>query len=78
LRVIWWITGPAESRLHFEWAEDGVGATGETRRHAGFGSHVVKRLIASELHGSGDMQFLAKGVLCIIEIPSSEVLLRNE
>ena len=77
LRVIWWITGPAFSRLHFEWAEDGVGAAAETRRHTGFGSHVVKRLIASELHGSGDMQFLAKGVLCIIEIPSSEALLHN-
>ena len=77
LRVIWWITGPACSRLHFEWAEDGVGAAAETRRHTGFGSHVVKRLIASELHGSGDMQFFAKGVLCIIEIPSSEALLHN-
>jgi hypothetical protein len=36
------------------------------------------RLIASELHGSGDMQFLAKGVLCIIEIPSGEALIQDE
>jgi two-component sensor histidine kinase len=72
LRVIWWMIGPASSRLHFEWAEDGVRAAAETGRHAGFGSHVLKRLIASELHGSGDMQFLANGVLCIIEIPSGE------
>jgi len=78
LRVIWWIGGPAGERLHFEWAEDGARATAETRRHAGFGAHVVKRLIASELHGSGDMQFSAKGVLCIIEIPSSEALLHDE
>jgi two-component system CheB/CheR fusion protein len=78
LRVIWWFTGPASSRLHFEWAEDGVLMAAEARGNPGFGSQVIKRMIASELHGSGDMLFLKKGVLCIIEIPSSEALLQNE
>jgi two-component system, chemotaxis family, CheB/CheR fusion protein len=78
LRVIWWITGPANSRLHFEWAEDGVRAAAEVLRNPGFGSHVVKRMIARELHGSGDMLFLAEGLLCIIEIPTGEALLQNE
>jgi two-component sensor histidine kinase len=78
LSVMWWVTGPAGSRLHFEWAEDGLQAGAEARRNPGFGSQVVKRLIASELHGSGDMLFLAKGVLCIIEIPTGEALLENE
>jgi hypothetical protein len=72
------LIGPASSRLPFEWAEDGVRAAAETGRHAGFGSHVLKRLIASELHDRGDMQFLAKGVLCIIEIPSGEALIQDE
>jgi hypothetical protein len=35
-------------------------------------------LIASELHCSGDMQFSANGVLCIIEIPSGEALIHDE
>jgi two-component system, chemotaxis family, CheB/CheR fusion protein len=78
LRVIWWITGPGNSRLHFEWAEDGVRAAAEVLRNPGFGSHVVKRMIARELHGSGDMLFLAEGLLCIIEIPTGEALLQNE
>jgi two-component system CheB/CheR fusion protein len=78
LRVIWWFSGPASSRLHFEWSEDGVRMTSAARRRPGFGTQVLKRLMASELHGSGDMQFLAKGVLCIIEIPSSETLLQDE
>jgi two-component system, chemotaxis family, CheB/CheR fusion protein len=78
LRVIWWIADPASSRLHFEWAEDGVQVAAEARRNPGFGSHVVKRLIASELQGRGDMLFLAKGIMCIIEIPSCEGLLKNE
>jgi two-component system, chemotaxis family, CheB/CheR fusion protein len=78
LRVIWWFTGPASSVLHFEWAEDGVRIAARARRHPGFGSQVVKRLIASELNGSGEMLFLDKGVTCIIEIPSSEALLQND
>jgi two-component sensor histidine kinase len=78
LRVIWWFTGPAGSVLHFEWAEDGVRMATAVRRHPGFGSQVVKRLIASELHGSGDMLFLNEGVTCTIEIPSSEALLPND
>jgi len=49
--------GPASSRLHFEWAEDGVRAAAETGRHAGFGSHVLKRLIAGELHGPETCNF---------------------
>jgi two-component sensor histidine kinase len=77
LRVVWWITGPVNSRLHFEWAEDRKAAA-EPRRKPGYGSHVVKHLIASELHGIGEMLFSATGVRCIIEIPSSEALLQND
>jgi two-component sensor histidine kinase len=44
----------------------------------GFGSQVVKRLIASELHGDGEMLFLSEGVLCTIECPADEALLEYE
>jgi two-component sensor histidine kinase len=77
LQVRWWFTGPANSKLHIEWSEDGVRMEPAARRD-GFGSRVVKHLIASELHGSGDMVFLTGGVLCIIEFPSSEALQNNE
>jgi two-component sensor histidine kinase len=77
LRVVWWITGPVNSRLHFEWAEDRKAAA-EARRKSGYGSHVIKHLIARELQGSGDMLFSGTGVLCIIEIPSSEALFQND
>jgi two-component sensor histidine kinase len=78
LRVLWWLTAPASSRLHIVWSEDGVRMASEARRNPGFGSLVVKRLIASELHGRGDMLFLTRGVLCTIEIPSSEAMLKND
>jgi two-component system CheB/CheR fusion protein len=75
LRVLWWFTGSENSRLHFVWSEDGVQMASAARRNPGFGSQVVKRLIARELCGRGDMLFLTKGVLCTIDIPSREALL---
>jgi two-component sensor histidine kinase len=78
LRVIWWFTGPENSLLHIEWSEEGVEMASAAPRFAGFGTRVVKRLISRELHGSGDMLFLTKGILCIMEIPSGEALLQNE
>jgi two-component sensor histidine kinase len=49
-----------------------------TGKKPGFGSQVVKRLIARELHGEGEMLFLSEGVLCTVEFPASEALLQNE
>jgi len=79
LRVIWWFIGAAAgSRLHFEWSEKGVRMAAAARYSAGFGSQVVKRLVASELHGDGELLLLKEGVLCSIELPSGEVLFKNE
>ena len=78
LRVIWWFSGPADSRLHLEWGESGVRMPLATGKKPGFGSQVVKRLIASELHGEGNMLFLSEGVLCTIEFPASGALIRYE
>ena len=75
LRVVWWFKGSAHPRLHFEWAEKGVHMGAMQSRSPGFGSQVVKRLIARELHGDGRMVFLPGGVVCTIEIPSAEALL---
>jgi two-component sensor histidine kinase len=78
LRVLWWLTGFGNSQLHFEWVEEDVRIAADARRNPGFGSQVVKRLIASELRGKGDMKFSSKGLLCTIEIPSGQGLLKNE
>jgi two-component sensor histidine kinase len=78
LRVVWWFSGLEDSRLHLEWGEDGVRMPLATGKKPGFGSQVVKRLIASELHGEGDMLFLREGVLCTVEFPTSEALLPYE
>ena len=79
LCVVWWFTGLAGSRLHFEWAESGVRMAPPSRRkNPGFGSRVVTRLIATELRGEGSMLFSSKGLLCTIEFPAGEALLQNE
>jgi two-component sensor histidine kinase len=78
LRVVWWFTGLGDSRLRLEWVESGVQMSPAARKKPGFGSQVVKRLIASELHGEGNMLFLSEGVLCAIECPANEALLEYE
>jgi two-component system, chemotaxis family, CheB/CheR fusion protein len=78
LRVVWWFTDSSASRLHFEWAESGVRIAPGARHKPGFGSLVVKRLIARELDGEGKMLFLSEGVLCAIEFPAGVALLQNE
>jgi two-component sensor histidine kinase len=77
LRVVWWFIDAAGSRLHFEWAENGVRMAATGRYSQGFGSQVVKRLVASELHGDGELLFLEEGALCRIEFPSDEALLKK-
>src|SRR4029077_3528353 len=77
LCVLWWFAG-GKSRLHFEWVENGVPMAEAGRRSPGFGSQVVKHLVASELQGDGELTFLKEGVLCSIEIPSDEALFENE
>jgi two-component sensor histidine kinase len=79
LRVVWWFIGAAAGpRLRFEWAENGVRMDASARYSPGFGSQVVKRLVASELHGDGELLLLKEGVLCSIELPSGEVLFKND
>jgi two-component system, chemotaxis family, CheB/CheR fusion protein len=78
LRVVWWFSGLGGSRLHLEWAESGVQMPFAPGKKPGFGAQVVKRLIARELHGVGDMLFSGEGVLCTVEIPAGEALSQYE
>jgi two-component system CheB/CheR fusion protein len=78
LRVVWWFTGLKDSHLRLEWKESGVRMPPATDKKPGFGSQVVKRLIASELHGEGDMLFSSEGVVCSVEVPASEALFQYE
>jgi two-component system CheB/CheR fusion protein len=79
LRVLWWHTGDPESqRLHFEWSEEGMQLEEGEPRQIGFGSDVIERLIARELHGMGELSFSSSGMNCVIEIPLAEAPYRDE
>ena len=71
--VLWWQSGGSESqRLHFEWSEEGVHLAAGAPRHDGFGSDVINRMIAREVHGAGELVFSDSGVRCRVEVPLSE------
>ncbi len=78
LRVAWWFAGASDSRLRLEWQESGVRMPPAALRKPGFGSHILKRVIASELRGEGELLYLSHGVLCTLELPIGEVLLQHE
>jgi two-component system, chemotaxis family, CheB/CheR fusion protein len=70
ITVIWALIECLGSRrLHFEWLEEGVRMIAGAPHTPGFGSELIERVIASELHGEGKMAFLPEGVRCTIEIP---------
>lgn len=65
-----WDVIPGESgpRLHLEWKESGGPAvTAPTRR--GFGSRMIERGLAAELHGSVALEFAPGGLRCTIDAP---------
>jgi two-component sensor histidine kinase len=66
-----------EQTLHFEWRERGVQLPTEAPR-AGFGSALVKRMIAAELRGRGEMVFSDEGLHCHIDVPLSEALYADD
>jgi two-component system CheB/CheR fusion protein len=66
-----------ERTLHFEWRELGIQLPAQAPR-AGFGSLLVKRLIAAELRGRGEMVFSDQGLHCYIDVPLSEALYTDD
>jgi two-component system CheB/CheR fusion protein len=77
LEISWhWEDAPDARRLYFDWEELGVTMDSATGRRAGFGSDLVKRVLAHELHGRGEMVFSPDGVHYTLQIPAGEALER--
>jgi two-component system, chemotaxis family, CheB/CheR fusion protein len=78
IRVTWQIAGREDSRiLQFEWLETGVRLGIGAALNPGFGTEVIERLIARELHGEGKMIFMPDGVHCTVEIPLNNIQPRH-
>jgi len=67
--VSWEIeSGPSEKRLLLHWREkDGPKVTPPTRK--GFGSQVMERGLAHELHGEVHVNYASTGVVCTLNVP---------
>ena len=67
----------AEPNLILQWSERGVRMPSE-RGAPGFGSELLRRGLASQLKGHGEMLFFADGMRCTITVPLSEALHQDE
>jgi two-component system CheB/CheR fusion protein len=72
VRVRWSIQGKAaEKNLIIEWIETGGPSVENARGHKGFGMELLERGLKFELGGETKLQFLPKGLHCLIQIPMS-------
>ena len=58
--------------LRLTWSECGGPPVTQPERR-GFGTRLIERSVARDLAGSGSIDFAAKGVVCEIEAPLTEV-----
>lgn len=71
--ITWGIeSSPSGKRLILHWREkDGPEVTPPTRK--GFGSQVIERGLAHELHGETHLEYPPTGVVCTINVPLPQV-----
>ena len=70
---IGWTTveGPDGPRLNLSWTESG-GPPVKPPRHTGFGTRLIQRGLASELHGTIEVDYRETGVVCAIDADLGE------
>ena len=69
-----WDKRPASGEDVFEWTwrESGGPAVTEPS-HTGFGSRVIRNLLADELGGTSDLSFQAGGIVCRVTAPAAKL-----
>ncbi|WP_181708387.1 HWE histidine kinase domain-containing protein [Chthonobacter rhizosphaerae] len=66
--------GPAEPMLTITWTETGGPTVGERPKRRGFGMTLIERTLALDVSGRAELRFEPKGLVCIVQIPASEVI----
>jgi len=70
VQVIWGSCGA--ERLRLEWRETG-GPPVHPPRRRGFGSRMIEKALATELHGQVQLDFPPEGVCCTMEMALEHV-----
>ncbi|TIT34465.1 MAG: PAS domain S-box protein [Mesorhizobium sp.] len=67
--IIWRLEGEGQDRrLTLRWEESG-GPPASTPKRKGFGSRLIEKALAAELHGNVNVAYKSSGVVCIIDAP---------
>jgi two-component system CheB/CheR fusion protein len=70
IRVAWTIDNNAEQpTLRFEWAESGVQMPDPASIRRGFGSDLIEKTLAYDLHAEAQLRFTPDGVVCKVRLP---------
>jgi two-component sensor histidine kinase len=68
VRIAWSVSDDPEKRLHLIWSEAN-GPTVEIPRRRGFGTRLIERSLAQDLHGKATIDFAPAGIVCTVDAP---------
>jgi two-component sensor histidine kinase len=69
IEIVWTIM--ADEKLRFEWRESGGPPVAPPVR-TGFGSRLIKTLLAGDFGGTVDLRYAPAGVTCVLEAPMGQ------
>jgi PAS domain S-box-containing protein len=68
VRIAWSVSDGSDKRLHLTWVE-AAGPRVEAPRRRGFGTRLIERSLAQDLHGQATIDFAPSGVICTVDAP---------
>jgi two-component sensor histidine kinase len=68
VRIAWSVNDAPEKRLHLTWSETN-GPAVEIPQRRGFGTRLIERSLAQDLHGKATIDFAPAGVVCTVDAP---------
>ncbi|WP_201860293.1 HWE histidine kinase domain-containing protein [Microvirga soli] len=68
VRIAWSVNNGPEKRLHLVWSESN-GPAVEIPQRRGFGTRLIERSLAQDLHGRATIDFARTGIVCTVDAP---------
>jgi PAS domain S-box-containing protein len=68
VRIAWSVNDAPEKRLHLTWSESN-GPAVEVPERRGFGTRLIERSLAHDLHGKATIDFAPAGIVCTVDAP---------
>ncbi|MBB3019795.1 PAS domain S-box-containing protein [Microvirga lupini] len=68
VRIAWSVNDAPEKRLHLTWSETS-GPTVSIPQRRGFGTRLIERSLAQDLHGKATIDFAPTGIVCTVDAP---------